>query len=81
MTNNDPLKTYVNNLKAFKNHMQQEYDSLMGDTGTDATCHEFYSSNFIITFRGETINLGNGAEIFQGIEELIDFEIDEWEEK
>jgi uncharacterized membrane-anchored protein len=50
------------------------------DNGNDDTIDIFYQSEFEITFRGKKVTLANGAEVFQGIEELIQTEIDNEEE-
>lgn len=68
---------YIRKLRDFREHMTTSYDVLMGDYGDDKTCETFYTSTFAITWRGKTVELENGATVFQGIEELIDTEIDE----
>lgn len=71
---------YVEQLKAFKNHMSNCYDVLMWYDCTPESCNLFYNSDFVVTFRGKSVRLANGADVFNGIEELIQFEISEYEE-
>jgi hypothetical protein len=71
---------YVKQLKCFMRHMSDSFSDLMGDDCTNQTIDEFYDSDFELTFRGKKVTLCNGADMFQGIEELIRFEIDENEE-
>lgn len=73
------LNDYVDQLKAFKNHLNNEVDAIYKDP-SDKKLFDFYNSYFEITFRGKTVKLGNGAEIFDAIEDLINYEISEWEE-
>lgn len=68
---------YVEQMKAFKKHLSECFDTLMGDDCTDESVDSFYTSEFKIAWRGKTVTLANGAEVFQGIEELIQMEIDE----
>lgn len=79
MANSEALKQYVKQLQEFRDHMLKEFEDTMEDP-TDNNCFDFFNSNFEITFRGKSVKLGNGAEVFQSIEELIDYEIEEWEE-
>lgn len=72
---------YLKQLKAFKNHMNNCFEILMGDDCTSESVDLFYNSDFVLTFRGKSVRLANGADIFQGIEELIAFEISEYEEE
>lgn len=71
---------YLDQLKAFKKHMGECFDTMMGDDCTNESVDAFYTSEFKIAWRGKTITLANGAEVFQGIEEIIQTEIDEYEE-
>lgn len=71
---------YLDQLKAFKKHMSECFNSMMGDDCTNDSVDDFYTSDFKIAWRGRTITLANGAEVFQGIEEIIQTEIDECEE-
>ena len=71
---------YLNQLKEFRQYLGACFDVLMGDACTDETVDIFYQSEFEITFRGKKVTLENGAEVFQGIEELIQTEIDNEEE-
>lgn len=72
----DAAREYIDQLKVFQSHMSITFEVLMGDHGTDETCSNFYNSDFEITWRGKTVKLYNGAEVFQGIESVIAFEID-----
>ena len=67
---------YVEQLKAFRKHLEDAFEELMSDDSTDASVDSFYNSEFKINWRGKTVTLGNGAEVFQGIEEIIQNEID-----
>lgn len=71
---------YLNQLREFRHHMNACFEVLMDTGATDETIDIFYNSPFEITFRGQTVELSNGAEVFQGIEEIIQAEIDECEE-
>jgi glutamine synthetase adenylyltransferase len=71
---------YVGQLKAFKKHMLDSFDELMNENCTDESCTEFYNSDFTITFRDKTVTIHNSAESFQTIEEVLDAEIDNYEE-
>ena len=72
---NENLKTYVEQLRAFHGHMLEKFNP-----GDNEAFEDFLEADFIISFMGKTVRLGNGAEIFQGIEELLQYEIEEWEE-
>lgn len=76
----DAVTEYTKELKAFREHMLHSMDVLMGDACTDETINAFYNSKFEITWRGKTISLCNGADVFQGIESILENEIDENEE-
>jgi hypothetical protein len=76
----ETMKRYVSQLKAFKKHLSSALDMCLGDDCTNESVDDFYNSNFEITFRGKTITLANGAEVFQAIEEIIDTEISDCEE-
>lgn len=76
----DAAREYIDQLKAFQSHMSNAFEVLMGDHGTDETCTNFYNSDFEITWRGKTVKLYNGAEVFQSIESILETEIDENEE-
>jgi hypothetical protein len=76
----DAAREYIDHLKAFQNHMSNTFEVLMGDNCTDETCTNFYNSDFQITWRGKTVTLYNGAEVFQSIESIIESEIDDNEE-
>ena len=71
------MKNYVKQLKEFQAYMIACLD--LADAGDDDV-NAFYNSDFEITFRGKKATLYNGAEVFQGIEEIIKTEIDESEE-
>lgn len=70
-------RIYVEQLKTFKNHMSACFDAFMGDTCTNETVDMFYRSEFEIKWRGKTVTLANGAEVFQGIEEIVQSEIED----
>lgn len=72
-------ENYVKQLKAFKNYMDACFEVMM-EYGNDITIDEFYNTPFEITFRGATVKIANGADVFQGIEEIIQAEIDNEEE-
>lgn len=71
---------YLRQLREFKHHMQACFEVLMDTGATDETIDIFYNSPFEITFRGQTVELANGAEVYNAIEELIQTEIDNEEE-
>lgn len=73
------MNNYLKQLKEFQTYMNACFEVLM-DNGDSDTVDIFYRSEFEITFRGKKVTLANGAEVFQGIEELIQFEIDNEEE-
>lgn len=73
------MNNYIKQLKEFKSYMEACFTVLM-EYGNGDNVSEFYGSDFEITFRGKTVTLANGAEVFQGIEELIQAEIDNEEE-
>ena len=73
-------KQYVKQLKEFKNYMSAVFEVLMNNDETAESVDMFYRSDFTITFRGKTVRLANGAEVFQGIEELVQNEIEDCEE-
>ena len=70
---------YVEQMKAFMKHMSDTFEELMGDDCTVDSVDSFYNSEFKINWRGKTITLANGAEVFQGIEEIINSEIEDCE--
>jgi uncharacterized membrane-anchored protein len=73
------MNNYLKQLKEFQSYMNACFEVLM-DNGDSDTVDIFYRSEFEITFRGKKVTLANGAEVFQGIEELIQTEIDNEEE-
>lgn len=75
MNNNN----YLKQLKEFREYMNACFKVLM-DNGDNVSVDLFYRSQFKITFRGETVTLENGAEVFQAIEEIVQAEIDNEEE-
>lgn len=79
MANNQALKEYVNQLRKFQRHMEVTFEALMHDDADGDSVDHFYRSDFEIKWRGKTVTLGNGAEVFQGIEYIIAQEIDELE--
>lgn len=74
MENNTALKEYENQLKSFKKYMDINFNVLM-ENGNSNSVDIFYNSDFEIKWRGKTVTLSNGADVFQGIEELIDQEL------
>ena len=74
MTNN-----YVEQLKAFQRHMSVTFEVLM-DSEDPNSIDLFYRSDFEIKWRGKTVTLSNGADVFQGIEEIIAQELNDLEE-
>ena len=66
--------TYTEKLADFKKYMNACFDVLMV-YGNDDENESFYNSAFEIKFRGKTVKLENGADVFQAIEEIIDREI------
>lgn len=74
------MQKHLEQLHNFKNHLNNTFNDLMGDDATPESVNEFYNSDFIITFRGQRVTLRNGADIFQGIEELIEVELENCEE-
>jgi hypothetical protein len=79
MTNNEALKQYVKQLREFKDHLNKAVNEGLGADDNEVTM-AFLESDFTISFMGKSVTLGNGAEVFQSIEELINYEIEEWEE-
>lgn len=73
-------REYVSQLKAFSAFMGNTFEQYMGDDCTNETVDIFYNSAFKIEWRGKAVTLANGAEVFQGIEEIIQTEIDNEEE-
>lgn len=69
--------SYTEQLKEFQKHMNACFDVLMNTGADDETIDLFYRSDFELTFRGKKVILGNGADVFQAIEEIIQREIDE----
>lgn len=74
------MRGYLAQLKAFQRHLNITFEVLMNDDCTNEDVTLFYNSDFEITFRGKTVTLANGAEVFQAIEEIVQNEIDEYEE-
>jgi hypothetical protein len=72
-------KQYLSQLKAFREYMGACFDVLMA-YGDHGDVDSFYRSEFEITFRGKSVTLANGADVFQAIEEIIQTEIDNEEE-
>ena len=68
---------YLKQLETFKQNMGDSFNDLMGDDCTNETRDEFYRSTFTITFRGVNVELCNGADVFQAIEEIVEWEIDD----
>ena len=78
MTHEEKMNAYIASLKAFRDHLNACFDVLM-HTGSGNENEIFYNTPFEITFHGKTIELANGADVFQGIEEIINGEIEEME--
>ena len=76
----EKMRAYVSQLEAFKKHMADTFEKLMGDDCTSDSVDNFYRSDFEINWRGKTVTLANGAEVFQAIEAVIQTEIDDCEE-
>ena len=74
MDKNQALKEYADQLRSFKKYMDINFNVLMKN-GNSNSVDIFYNSDFEIKWRGKTVTLSNGADIFQGIEELIDQEL------
>lgn len=74
MENNTALKEYANQLKSFKKYMDVNFNVLM-ENGNSTSVDIFYNSDFEIKWRGKTVTISNGADVFQGIEELLDQEL------
>ena len=68
--------SYTKNLERFREYMNACYMVLM-EYGDDADNCDFYNSPFEIKFRGMSVKLENGADVFQAIEEILQREIDE----
>lgn len=73
------MNNYVKQLKEFQSYMGACFDILVMN-GDDRTIDSFHDSDFEIKFRGKTVKLANMAVVFQGIEEIIQAEIDDSEE-
>lgn len=70
----------IEELEEFKEYMNNCYDVLMGDGATDESVNVFYTSDFTITFRGKSISISNGADIYTAIGDIVDFELEELKE-
>lgn len=68
---------YLKQLKEFRSFMNACFEVFMCEGATDETRDIFYNSEFEITFRGKTVTLYNGADVFTGIEDLLTREIEE----
>ena len=78
MINKKAFEAYVEQLKAFQRHMTVTFEVLM-DSEDPNSIDLFYNSDFEIKWRGKTVTLSNGAEVFQGIEEIIAQELNDLE--
>ena len=76
----EKARAYLEQLRAFKKHLGDAFEELMGDDCTSDSVDDFYTSEFKINWRGKTVVIANGAEAFQAIEEIIQTEIDNEEE-
>ena len=74
------MNNYVKQLKDFQSYLNSCFDVLMYH-GDNESVDMFYKSDFEITFRGKTVTIANGAEVFQAIEEIIATELEECEEE
>jgi hypothetical protein len=72
------MDNYVKQLKAFQSYLNACFEVLM-ENGDQNDVEAFYNSDFEITFRGKTVSLSNGAEVFQAIEEIVANEIEDCE--
>ena len=79
MDKNQALKEYANQLKSFKKYMDINFNVLM-ENGNSTSVDLFYNSDFEIKWRGKTVTISNGADVFQGIEELLYQELCDLEE-
>lgn len=68
---------YVAQLKAFGAHLSQGLDDMI--EGEGERYDAFVNAQFEITFMGKTVVLNNGADVFSHIEEIILYEISEYE--
>lgn len=73
------MQNYVKQLKDFQSYMNACFEVLM-EHGDEDNVHEFYNTEFEISFRGKKAVIYNGAAVFQAIEEIIQTEIDESED-
>jgi hypothetical protein len=73
------MSEYVKQLKDFQAYLAACFEVLM-ENGDGKDNDSFYASDFEITFRGKKVTLYNGADVFQGIEEIVQTEIDDCEE-
>lgn len=67
---------YKQNLEVFLENMRDTFEQLMGGDYVDEDCVRFYNMDFTITWNEKTVKIYNGAEVFQGIEDVIQTEID-----
>lgn len=71
------INDYMKQLKAFKRYMDACYCVFMeNDFDRD---EDFYTHDFVITWRGKRVTIANGADSFQEIERLIQNEIEDCE--
>lgn len=76
----EKASAYAKQLRAFRDHMNRSFDVLMDCELNDGSWDVFYRSDFTLTWRGKTVTLGNGAEVWQSLEEIIDTELEYYEE-
>ena len=74
------MTNYEKQLREFRDHLSACFDVLM-HTGSGNENEIFYNTPFTITFHGKTVELENGADVFQGIEEIIQNEITDFFEE
>ena len=73
------VKEYAKQLKEFQEYLNACFEILVIN-GDSNSIDSFNNSEFEIKFRGKTAKLANMAVVYQGIEELIQSEIEESEE-
>lgn len=73
------MTNYIKQLKGFQHYLNACFEVLM-EHGDANDIDSFYNSEFTIEFRGKKVTIANGADVFQGIEEILSKEIDDNEE-
>lgn len=72
------VKEYAKQLKEFQEYLNACFEILVIN-GDSNSIDSFNDSEFEIKFRGKTAKLANMAVVYQGIEEIIQAEIDDCE--